>query len=86
MNEEDWLNPSRFASLPNYHMHTYDYSNKAAFKFKFDQIDESKAKEALRILIGFIKEEIEHSPSSKSTLTYEPLLTHLLKYEEKYLL
>jgi hypothetical protein len=75
MSEEcDDNNPSRYTYLPNYHMNTYNYSKKSSFKIKIDNIDEEKAKESLRILVSFLKEEIESNNDTATITAYEPLL------------
>lgn len=86
MSEEYEENPAKYTYLPNYHMNTYDYSKKSSFKNKIDSIDEDKAKESLRILVSFLKEEIENQSEIESNLSYEPLLSHLMSYQDKYLI
>jgi hypothetical protein len=51
-----------------------------------ETIEERDAKDALRILIDFFKNETETSINNgKLTLTYEPFITKLTAYRDEFL-
>jgi hypothetical protein len=81
MSEEFEENSAKFTYFPNYHSNTYDYSKKSSFKYLTNQVDYAKAKESLRILVSFLKEEIENAElmggqeMAEANLQYEPLLS-----------
>lgn len=41
---------------------------------------EEQAKNALRVLIDFLKDEIETKRNQEASMKYEPLMTHLILY------
>jgi hypothetical protein len=45
---------------------------------KMEPIEEKNAKEALRIIIDFLKTETENNEWDRKNLTYEPFLTKLI--------
>lgn len=53
-----------------------------------EPITESQAKQALRIFVDFIKQEVESVKYDdlESAMLFEPMLTHLLSMKHKYLL
>jgi hypothetical protein len=53
-------------------------------------VDEQSAKQALRILVDFLKSQSEEDTSSsgdiEKAMKYEPLLSHLISLKSKYLM
>lgn len=80
MSEDYEENPSRFTYLPNYHNKTYDYSKKTSFKLTSENASEDQAKNSLRVLINFLKDEVETKRNQETSMKYEPLMTHLILY------
>eukprot|EP00347_Sterkiella_histriomuscorum_P020115 403339047 len=90
-----------YGYLPNNHMGTYDFSNPSSFKNCVTNLDSNNAKEALRILVDFIKNEVDQSNQNKyeksirntgrglsgndASLKFEPFLTHLIELRDRFL-
>lgn len=81
-------NPATFSYIPSVNGKPYDFSNKNSFKLMMEPITESQAKQALRIFVDFIKQEVESVKYDdlESAMLFEPMLTHLLSMKHKYLL
>ena len=61
----------------------YDFSSAGSFMKKMGVVTELQAKEALRILVEFMKEEVAERAGG---LQYEPILTQLINLKDKYLM
>ena len=62
----------------------YDFSNKSAFQTKITPIEEKNAKEALRIVIDFLKTETENNEEDRKNMSYEPFLTKLIALKSEF--
>jgi hypothetical protein len=65
-----------------YKAYTYDFSNQESFKLNIDRMSEDEAKQSLRILVDFMKNQVEHRGDG---LAYEPLLSQLVRHKDLYL-